>query len=60
MKDYNYNIKIPATSVKEADEKITALASLASRLTATELSKMASIVKNDPIKTSLAKQYLGL
>lgn len=60
MKDYSYNIKIPAASAKEADDKINALASLATRLTDKELTKMAQIVKSDPVKTALAKQYLGL
>ena len=60
MKDYNYNIRIPAVLEKEADEKIAALAILASHLTAKELTKLAHIVKTDPVKTALAKKYLGV
>jgi hypothetical protein len=60
MKEYNYNIRIPASLEKEADEKIAALAILASHLTAKELTKLAHIVKTDPIKTALAKKYLGV
>ena len=60
MKDFNYNIRIPALLEKEANEKIAALAVLASRLTATELTKLAHIVKTDPVKTALAKKYLGV
>jgi len=60
MKDYNYNIRIPALLEKEANEKIAALAILASRLSATELTKLAHIVKTDPVKTALAKKYLGV
>jgi hypothetical protein len=60
MKDFNYNIRIPALVEKEANEKIAALAILASRLTATELTKLAHIVKTDPVKTALAKKYLGV
>jgi hypothetical protein len=60
MKDYNYNIRIPALLEKEANEKIAALAILASRLNATELTKLAHIVKTDPVKTALAKKYLGV
>jgi hypothetical protein len=60
MKDFNYNIRIPALLEKEANEKIAALAILASRLTATELTKLAHIVKTDPVKTALAKKYLGV
>jgi hypothetical protein len=60
MKDFNYNIRIPALLEKEANEKIAALAILASRLNATELTKLAHIVKTDPVKTALAKKYLGV
>ncbi|MCS3797164.1 hypothetical protein GGD38_002523 [Chitinophagaceae bacterium OAS944] len=60
MKEHNYNIRIPAVLEKEADEKIAALAILASQLTAKELTKLAHIVKTDPVKTALAKKYLGV
>lgn len=60
MKEYIYNVKIPALLEKEAMEKVAALAVLASHLTAKELSKLAHIVKTDPLKTSLAKKYLGV
>lgn len=60
MKDYTYNIKIPALIAKEAEDKIKALATLATHLTAAELTKIAYILKNDAVKTSIAKQYLGI
>lgn len=60
MKDFNYNIRIPALQEKEANEKITALAILATHLSAKELTRLAHIVKNDPVKTALAKKYLGV
>lgn len=60
MKEHNYNIRITAVQEKEADEKIAALAILASCLTAKELTKLAHIVKTDPVKTALAKKYLGV
>lgn len=60
MKEYNYNIRIPALLEKEATEKMNALVVLASKLTAGELSKLAHIIKNDPVKTALAKKYLGV
>lgn len=60
MKDYNYNLKIPALLEKEATEKVAALTVLASHLTAKELTSLAHIVKTDPIKTALAKKYLGV
>jgi hypothetical protein len=58
MKDYNYNIRINALLEKEATEKMTALTTLAGSLSAKELTRLAHIVKNDPIKTALAKKYL--
>ncbi|MBO9565544.1 MAG: hypothetical protein J7621_22395 [Niastella sp.] len=60
MKEYNYNIRIPALLEKEAQEKMAALAVLASHLTAKELTKLAHIVKTDPVKTAMAKKYLGV
>ncbi len=60
MKTYSYDFDIVATNEKEADIKIKALTILASNLTAKELEKLAWIIKNDPAKTALAKQYLGV
>ncbi len=60
MKDYNYNMRITALLEKEATEKMQALTSLAACLTARELTRLAHIVKTDPIKTALAKKYLGV
>jgi hypothetical protein len=60
MKDFSYNIRIPAILEKEANEKIAALAILATHLNAKELTKLAHIVKTDPVKTALAKKYLGV
>lgn len=60
MKDFSYNIRIPAILEKEANEKIAALAVLASNLSAKELTRLAQIVKTDPVKTALAKKYLGV
>lgn len=60
MKDYNYNIRITALLEKDATDKMTALTTLAANLSTKELTKLAYIVKNDPIKTALAKKYLGV
>lgn len=60
MKDYNYNMRITALLEKEATDKMAALTILAAHLSAKELTKLAHIVKNDPIKTALAKKYLGV
>jgi hypothetical protein len=40
--------------------KIKGLAALSVKLNTKEISALANIVENDPIKTALAKKYLGL
>lgn len=60
MKKYGYDISIEAASEAEADTKMKALISLASKLSAKELDKLAWIVKNDPVKTAMAKKALGV
>ena len=60
MKKFNYTITIEAPSEAEADTKMKALITLASKLSAKELDKLAWIVKNDPIKTAIAKKALGV
>ena len=60
MKKYHYDLSIEAKSETEADAKMTALTVLASKLSAQELTKLAHIVKTDPVKTNLAKKYLGV
>ena len=60
MKKYSYDINIEAASEADADTKMKALITLASKLSAKELDKLAWIVKNDPTKTALAKKALGV
>ena len=60
MKKYAYDINIEAATEKESDSKMKALTVLAKKLTATELEKLADIIQNDPQKTALAKQALGV
>jgi len=60
MKKYSYDISIEARSEPEADAKMAALTILASKLSDKELSRLAHIVKHDPVKTALAKKYLGV
>lgn len=60
MTEYQYEISISAANENQADTKMEALTVLASRLSAKELFKLADVVQNDPIKTALAKKYLGL
>lgn len=60
MKKYQYDISIEAKTEQEADSKMSALTILASKLSEKELSKLAHVIKHDPIKTALAKKYLGV
>ena len=60
MTKYTYEITISASTEKEADTKMKALTVLSSKLKAAELDKLADIVKNDPIKTAMAKKALGV
>ena len=60
MKKFNYDISIEAKQESEADQKMQALTTLASKLSAIELSRLAHIVKHDPVKTALAKKYLSV
>ncbi len=58
MKKFNYELTIEAKEEKEAEAKMTALTALASGLTVQELTKLAHMIKHDPVKTALAKKYL--
>ena len=59
MEKYKFNISITG-SQKEATEKVNAVAVLASYLSADTLTALAKLVKEDPNKVELAKQYLGI
>jgi hypothetical protein len=60
MAHFKYEISIQAPTEKEAEAKLSALATLASRLSKQELEKLAHIVKNDPVKLAYAKKALGV
>jgi hypothetical protein len=60
MSKFSYDLEITASNEAEADTKMQALTTLASRLSAKELEKLAYIIKHDPIKTAMAKQALGV
>jgi hypothetical protein len=60
MKSYTYKLTLEEKTEKDADEKIDALSVLAKKLATKELARLAHIVKTDPIKTALAKKYLGV
>lgn len=60
MPKYSYELEIAANTEKEADTKMKALTVLASKLNEKELEKLSDIIKNDPVKTALAKKALGV
>lgn len=60
MKSYTYKFSLEEKSETDADAKIEALSTLAKKLSVKELSKLAHVVKTDPVKTGLAKKYLGV
>jgi hypothetical protein len=60
MNKHKFNVTIEAKTEAEAEEKIKALTALAAMLSAKELTKMAHVVKYDPVKTAMAKTYLAL
>jgi hypothetical protein len=60
MNQYKYSITLNEKSEADAIMKIKALIVLASKLNASELDKLSDIVKNDPVKTAMAKSYLGI
>jgi hypothetical protein len=60
MNTYEFEVKVEATSNEEAQSKMQAVCDLLKKLNEKELSKLAYIVMNDPIKTALAKRALGV
>lgn len=60
MKSYTYKITLEEKTEGDADTKIEALSTLAKKLSVKEISRLAHIVKTDPVKTALAKKYLGV
>lgn len=57
---YTFEISIEALAPEEASQKIQAASTLMQKLSAREIAKLAEVVKNDPVKTALAKKALGL
>jgi hypothetical protein len=60
MNKYSFDITIEATSPQEAEAKLKAASVLMQKLKVNELSKLADVVKNDPLKTAIAKKAMGL
>ncbi len=60
MQKFSFDITIEATCQEEAIEKLRSATILMQRLKASEIKKLSEVVKNDPVKTALAKKALGL
>jgi hypothetical protein len=57
---FNFEVSIEAVTQQEAEVKLTAASTLMQKLRAREIAKLADVVKNDPVKTTIAKKALGL
>lgn len=60
MNKYSFEITIEAQGQADAEVKLQSATILMQKLKARELAKLADVVKNDPIKTAIAKRALGL
>jgi hypothetical protein len=60
MPKFSYDMVIEAPTEKEADSIMQSVTVLLSKLSTNELAKLAHIVKNDPVKSALAKKALGV
>ena len=60
MDKFSKTLTITGKEQTTVNEKIEALTVLANKLSAKELKKLAHVVANDPVKTALAKKYLGV
>lgn len=60
MNKYSFEVSIEAQTQGEAEVKLSAASVLMQKLKAREIAKLADVVKNDPVKTAIAKKALGL
>lgn len=60
MKEFTYQITLQAKTQDEAIKKMEAICTLSDCLNEKEMSKLAHVVKNDPVKTKMAKLALGV
>jgi hypothetical protein len=57
---FSFEVTIESTSEQEAQTKLKAATVLMQKLKANEITRLADVVKNDPLKTAFAKKALGL
>ena len=60
MNKYQFKIEVEAQGPADAELKLKAAATLMKHLKLAEIRKLAEIVEKDPVKTALAKKYLGV
>ena len=60
MPKFKYEIEVEAPTENEASAKLKSAVTLMTKLNTKEITKLADIVKNDPVKTALAKKALGV
>ena len=60
MKKFTYTINLDCLTEAEAISKMQAATILFKHLSAKEITKLADVVKNEPVKTAMAKRMLGL
>ncbi|PZR19974.1 MAG: hypothetical protein DI538_30710 [Azospira oryzae] len=60
MNKFSFDVSVEANSQEEAMAKLKAASVLMQKLKPNEISRLAEVVKNDPIKTAIAKKALGL
>jgi hypothetical protein len=56
---HSFKITIEAATEQEALQKLQAAVTLIEKLKTQEIKKLADIVKNDPVKTAIARNALG-
>lgn len=60
MNKYSFEITIEAQTQGDAEVKLQSATVLMQKLKGREIAKLADVVKNDPVKTAIAKRALGL
>jgi hypothetical protein len=60
MQKFSFKISLEANNEKEAQQKMSALTTLASKLSNKELNKLSEIVKENGETLKMAKNFLGL
>lgn len=58
-KKFSYKANIPAPNQRDADIKMKALMTMASRLNAKQLAAVERVIKTDPDKIDMALNFIG-